>query len=124
MKKALVSAFALLASTGAQASDSAGCVVYMNGFMVDEATVYHQDYDVNVSGIYSYRTYKRDEFYDLNYSYVTTSNPASYQIRVNLVGTENQFQSEGVIKNPHGTAMEASVTDHEGNQIQVKCQIN
>lgn len=121
--KNLVATLSLICTGSYEFSaDSAACKIILNGAQVDDQVIYHHDYNIHLTGTYSYRTYARDEFYDLNYTYTTASGSAD--LKVELIGAENTFAAESSMKSNHASPqLEVKIADHENNTVNVKCEV-
>lgn len=123
MKALLLLAIATVNPLMAQASDTATCQVFVDYTLVKSTTVLHQDYDVKLSDVYSYRTYKRDEFYDLTYTYETNASLASTKLTVKLKGDEHEYLVQSSEAKVTDYSVTAKLHDHENHEIEVRCTI-
>lgn len=109
--------------------DIAICSVLFDGEVRKKEIIHYDRYNVEVRGAYSYRTYARDEFYDLLFTYHAGSTPAKSRLQVELIGQWHTYIGSSSyivpLTPPRDEDFTATVklTDHELNKVVVTCEL-
>jgi hypothetical protein len=111
--KTFITAILLVATAQTFASDSAACSLYINNNLVSIKRVFHEDYDINLKGIFPVKIINEGHRDIIEYSWTTSTQPQ--QQVLSLVG---RFDNGDLVN--YATV----VSDEVASAISVSTKIN